>query len=89
MRKIVGRRPKLSAAQQLDALRWANKRDQLRQELRELGTMRRKTTASTSCAMYVIANSTSPPPTTMANGITRCWCPYAQNAGRNRDERTG
>ena len=42
MRKIVGRRPKLSAAQQLDALRWANKRDQLRQELRELGTMTRK-----------------------------------------------
>ena len=34
-----GRKPKLNAAQQLDALRWANRRDRLRIELRALGTM--------------------------------------------------
>lgn len=39
---IVGRKPKLTPAQQIDALRWANKRDRLRVEIRELGTMPRK-----------------------------------------------
>ena len=35
---IVGRKPKLSAAQQLEVVRWANRRDQLRRELREMGS---------------------------------------------------